>query len=168
MPSATDSACEFKTGGACAVAPSIHPSGARYRVAHPAPITTLDSRTARSLFPFLSAVSQPRVPLDSARPFPSPTPTSLISQIKAVCPILDELRSVGLELRLAGPDTIVCRCPFHNDHIHSVWVYPDKGLWGCNRRDCPAAGTHDVINFRALWRSISNRAAIRQLADEYL
>jgi hypothetical protein len=41
-------------------------------------------------------------------------------------------------------------------------------LWGCNRPDCRAAGVHDVIDFRAFWRRIPNRAAIRQLADEVL
>lgn len=168
LPSAADSACEFKTNGACAVAPSIHPSGTRYGVVHPGPITTLDSITAGSLFPFLSGVSQPRVPLDSATVFHSLTSTSLIGRIKAARSILDELRSVGTELRPVAGDTLVGRCPFHDDHIPSLWVYPNRGLWGCNRPDCPAAGTHDVINFRARWRSISNWAAIRQLADEYL
>jgi len=168
LSSAADSACEFKTSGACAVAPSIHPSGTRYSVVYPDPITTLDSSTARSLFPFLSAASHPKPPPDPTSSSLPITQTSLIARIKAACPILHELTSAGIELRPAGRNTLVGRCPFHDDHTPSLWVYPDTGLWGCNRPDCLAAGTHDVINFRARWRSISNQAAIRELADEYL
>lgn len=197
LPSAADSACEFKTSGACLVAPSIHPSGARYRVVHPAPIATLDGSTARSLFPFLSAATDPQRPDTATSPSRTPAPTGLpargaqaglIARIKAARPLLDELRHAGIELRPAGRNTLIGRCPFHDDHTPSLWVYADSGLWGCNRPDCPAAGTHDVINFRARWpcgigpcrllsavrripqgwRSISNRAAIRQLADEFL
>ena len=168
LPSAADSACEFKTSGACAVAPSIHPSGTRYSVIYPGPITTLDSGTARSLFPFLSAIPHPKPSSDSNKPPLSLPQTGLVARIKSTRPIVDEARDAGIHLRPAGHDTLIGRCPFHDDHTPSLWVYPDKGLWGCNRPDCPAAGTHDVINFRARWRSISNRAAIRQLADEYL
>lgn len=168
LPSAADTSCEFKTTGACVVAPSIHPSGARYRVAHPAPITTLDSRTAHSLFPFLSAVPHPVSSSDSNSPSLTLPQPGLVARIKAIRPIVHEAQDAGIHLRPAGHDTLVGRCPFHDDHTPSLWVYPDKGLWGCNRPDCPAAGTHDVINLRAHRRSISNQAAIRELALEYL
>lgn len=168
LSSATNGACEFKAHGACMVAPSIHPSGVRYRLLHPAPLATLDGCTAHSLFPFLSAAADASTPPSFANSPCSPAHTGLIARIKAARPILDELHDAGVELRPAGHQTLVGRCPFHQDHTPSLWVYPDSGLWGCNRPDCPAAGTHDVINFRVRWRSVSNRAAIRLLADEYL
>lgn len=168
LSSATNGACEFKAHGACMVAPSIHPSGARYRLVHPAPLATLDGCTARSLFPFLSDAADSSTPPPFANSSHSLAHTGLIARIKAARPILDELHDAGVELHPAGHHTLVGRCPFHDDHTPSLWVYPDSDLWGCNRPDCPAAGTHDVINFRARWRSISNRTAIRLLADEYL
>jgi hypothetical protein len=177
LPSATSGACEFKTRGACMVSPSIHPSGGRYRVLHPAPIASLDLAQARLLFPFLSKVPRPNTPNRLIRLPAAPAQNGLVARIKAARPILDEMRDAGIELRPhlpctqvpgAGPDTLVGLCPFHDDHHPSLWVYPHRGLWGCNRPDCPAAGTHDVINFRARWRGLSNHAAIRQLADELL
>jgi len=168
LPSAADRTCELKTHGACMVAPSLHPAGIRYHVTCPAPIATLDAVTAYSLFPFLSQASAAPAPLALARPTPTQVQTGLVGRIKAARPILDELRAVGIALRSGGQGTLVGCCPFHADHAPSLWVYPDRGLWGCNRPDCLAAGAHDVINFRARWCGISNQAAIRQLAHEFL
>ncbi len=53
-------------------------------------------------------------------------------------------------LASGGPNTLVGRCPFHDDHAPSLWLYPDSGLRGCNRPATVGAGVHDVINFRAL------------------
>lgn len=157
--------CELKTGGACAVAPSCHPSGQLYRRLHPPPIASLDLARASSLFPFLSP---PPKPLHDIAPRRTPPATGLLDRIKAARPTLDEMHEAGLVLSPGGPHTLVARCPFHDDHSPSLWLYSFSGLWGCNRPDCRAAGIHDVINFRAFLRGISNRAAIRQLADEYL
>jgi hypothetical protein len=165
LPSAAQGGCEFKSSGACAVSPSVHPSGDVYRIAHPAPIARLSAAQTLSLFPFLSAANL----LTPLTPLPSPPlGAGVIARIKAAHPILDEMLDAGIELRPAGSNTLVGRCPFHDDHVPSLWLYPDTGLWGCNRPDCRAAGVHDVINFRAFARRISNRAAIRQLADEFL
>jgi len=168
LPSATGSGCEFKTRGACAVFPSMHPSGQFYRLAHPAPIAPLDPDSARQLFPFLSGT---RVYKSSTAPQISSPPLAqggLIERIKAARSIRDEVLAAGVALRPAASNTLVGLCPFHDDHSPSLWLNPVSGLWGCNRPDCPAAGVHDVINFRALLRDISNRAAIRSLADELL
>ena len=119
-------------------------------------------------FPFLSARPALPAPNTPSAAAPIHAPTGLLARIKAARPILDELHAAGITLRPAGQDTLVGRCPFHDDHHPSLWVYPTRGLWGCNRPGCPAAGTHDVINFRARWRGVDNRAAIRQLADEFL
>jgi hypothetical protein len=163
LPSAAGGGCELKTHGACAVAPSLHPSGQLYFPFHPPPIAALDH--APALFPFLSP--QPK-PVPSTVPLRVSPAAGLIERVKAARPTLDEMRDAGVVLSPGGPNTLVGRCPFHNDHAPSLWLYPDSGVWGCNRPDCRAAGVHDVINFRALARRISNRAAIRQLADEFL
>ena len=164
-PPAPMEGCELKTAGACAVAPSRHPSGELYRRLHPPPIAPLDPARARSLFPFLSP---PPKPLPDVAPHRTPPTTGLLDRIKAARPTLHEMHDAGLVLSPGGPHTLVGRCPFHDDHAPSLWLYPHSGLWGCNRPDCRAAGIHDVINFRAFSRRIRNRAAIRQLADEYL
>jgi hypothetical protein len=165
LPSAAQPGCELKTSGACAVFPSLHPSGDLYRIACSAPIARLSAARARSLFPFLSAAN----PLTPLTPQPSlPLGVGLIARIKAAHSTLDEMLDAGVELRPAGPNTLIGRCPFHDDHTPSLWLYPDSGLWGCNRPDCPAHGVHDVCNFRALRFGISNRAAIRQLACQFL
>jgi len=167
LPSAAGEGCELKTRGVCAVAPSIHPSGQRYRILHAAPIAALDAALAGVLFPFLSDHVAPRPPRD-ARRCRDAAPAGLVEQIKAARSTLAEMHDVGVILVPGGPNTLVGRCPFHDDHAPSLWLYPDSGVWGCNRPDCRAAGVHDVINFRAFWRRISLRAAIRQLADEFL
>jgi hypothetical protein len=163
LPSAVRDGCELKTSGVCAVSPSVHPSGAIYRIVLPAPIARLSLARAHSLFPFLSA-SNPLTP----PPSPIPLDVGVIARIKAAHSTLDEMLDAGVELRPAGTNTLVGCCPFHDDRTPSLWLYPDSGLWGCNRPDCPAHGVHDVCNFRALRFGISNRAAIRQLAHQCL
>jgi hypothetical protein len=165
LPSATHNHCEFKSTGACMVSPSLHPSGFVYRVIHHAPIASLDAFTARRLFPFLSGSLLQKSPKPEN---PIPSARGLIARIKTAHSTLDEMIASGIILQPAGPNTLVGLCPFHDDHAPSLWLNPQSNLWGCNRPDCPAAGTHDVINFRALFRGISNRAAIKLLADEFL
>jgi DNA primase len=97
-----------------------------------------------------------------------PRQGGVIWRIKATRSTFDEMCAAGISLRPAGTNSLVGLCPFHDDHSPSLWLNPESGLWGCNRPDCSAAGIHDVINFRALFRGISNRAAIKQLADEFL
>jgi hypothetical protein len=148
------------------VSPSLHPSGFVYRVIDHAPVASIDALTARRLFPFLSMSG----PKNTSRPetsLVSPSAGSVIVRIKATRSTRDEMAAAGISLQPAGAN-LVGLCPFHDDHSPSLWLNPQSNLWGCNRPDCPASGIHDVINFRALIRHISNRAAIRQLADEFL
>jgi hypothetical protein len=165
LPSAAHNNCEFKSTGVCMVSPSIHPSGFVYRVIDHAPIAPIDALTARRLFPFLSESR-----LQTSPKFETPISTAggVIARIKVARSTLDEMISAGITLRSAGPNTLVGLCPFHDDHSPSLWLNPQSSLWGCNRPDCPASGTHDVINFRALFLGISNRAAIKLLAGEFL
>ena len=169
LPSAVQDGCELLTSGVCTVHPSVHPSGALYHIVHHSPIARIDLSRARSLFPFLSNQNEP---MSSPIPAPLVTPPSLgigtIARIKAAHSTLDEMLHAGVHLLPAGPNTLVGRCPFHDDHSPSLRLYPDTGLWGCNRPDCLAAGVHDVINFRAFRLGTSNLTAIRLLADELL
>lgn len=165
IASAVGPGCEVKTRGVCMVSPSVHPTSQVYHLVQAAPIVTLTAERAAALFPFLSA----RLP--GAPPVPTrtkPVDRGVIARIKAVRPIVAELQAAGTILQSAGQATWVGRCPFHDDQTPSLWVNPASGLWGCNRPDCRAAGVHDVINFRALRCGISNQAAIRQLAAEFL
>jgi hypothetical protein len=171
--SATGNGCEVKTSGICTVSPSVHPTGLLYHLVHDAPIITLTDERARTLFPFLSAT-----PRSAASVSPRsrrengiavrPRDAGVVARIKAARSIVAEMQVAGIELRAGGQAAWVGLCPFHADHAPSLWVNPESGLWGCNRPGCRAAGIHDVINFRALWRGISNLAAIQQLATEFL
>ena len=92
----------------------------------------------------------------------------VIARIKMAHSIVDEMRVAEVKLQPVGKNTWVGLCPFHQDHTPSLWVNPQSGVWGCNKPDCLAAGIHDVVNFRAMRRGISNDTAIRQLAREFL
>jgi hypothetical protein len=170
--------CELKTTGVCMVAPSVHPSGVVYHVLINAPIAPWDDASALNPFPFLSEVwsnqdrrcdaSAVAVHALGKRRSSTQIAEGVIARIKTVHSIQDEMIAAGVELRPVGQNTLVGLCPFHRDHTPSLWVNPQRGIWGCNRPDCSAAGTHDVINFRAMRCGISNDTAIRQLASEFL
>lgn len=175
--SVTHSGCEFKTRGVCMVSPSVHPTGVVYRLVMDAPIARLNEQSLHRFFPFLSAASgqpahqdrtAPAGPMDRKPIGTHSTQASVIARIKAARSILAEMTAAEIKLQPGGTTTLVGRCPFHDDHVPSLWVNPESGLWGCNKPGCPASGTHDLINFRALWRGLTLRAAIKQLADELL
>jgi hypothetical protein len=178
LPSLTGHGCEFKTRGVCMVSPSRHPSGVVYRIVNNLPIFTIDEEKMRTLFPFLSENLPRQIPNEdkisllnqasSKETKGLPVRVGVIARIKATRSIVAEMRTTGVKLQSGGKHTLVGLCPFHKDHSPSLWVNPQSGLWGCNKPTCPAAGTHDVINFRALSRSISNNAAVKQLANEFL
>ena len=175
--SAARSGCEFKTSGVCMVSPSVHPTGVVYRLVIDAPIARLNEQSLRRFFPFLSAASRQQANQEGTAPAghadqkPADTrsaQTSVVTRIKAAGSIVAEMTTAQIKLQPAGKTTLVGCCPFHDDHVPSLWVNPESGLWGCNKPGCPAAGTHDLINFRAMWRGLTLRAAIKQLADELL
>jgi hypothetical protein len=168
LQSAVGNECEFKASGVCMVSPSRHPSGVVYRVIHEAPIAPIGAQRTHLLFPFLSEMHPSKARVELKTPPCVPGEGGVIMRIKAARSILDEICAAAIKLPSAGTNVLVGLCPFHDDHSPSLWVNPESGLWGCNRPDCSAAGIHDVINFRALMRGISNRAAIKQLADEFL
>ncbi len=178
LPSVTGQGCEFKTRGVCMVSPSRHPSGVVYQIVNNVPILTIDEEKMLALFPFLSESLRQQTPNDDKNSPVNqasgkktkglPIRAGVITRIKATRSIVAEMRATGIKLQSGGRQTLVGLCPFHQDHSPSLWANPESGLWGCNKPTCPAAGTHDVINFRALSRSISNNAAIKQMANEFL
>ena len=176
LPSAVGDGCEFKANGVCAVSPSVHPSGALYRIVCDVPVADLDQEEACALFPFLSAslsrhaesTQRHSCSRDELGNRDKQQDGSVIERIKAARSTVQEMEAAGIVLRPSGENTLVGLCPFHDDHHPSLWVYMDNGLWGCNKPNCQAAGIHDVINFRALVRGISNSAAIKELANELL
>lgn len=178
LTQAAGSGCEFKTRGVCMVSPSVHPSGTVYRVVNDSPLARLDHQSACVLFPFLSEAPSklerqdwqiaPRLEELAKRKSLGALGTGVVARLKAARPIVQEMHSAGVKLQRGGQATLVGLCPFHPDRFPSLWVYPKNGLWGCNQPNCIAVGVHDVINFRALHAGISNQAAIKQLADEFL
>jgi len=175
LPPANGNGCEFKTTGVCMAAPSVHSTGTVYRVVIDAPIAPLMEEQARLLFSFLSAKRLDHTRLDCKTPprtlrkRTSEPPASLVQRIKDGRSIVDELESAGVTGWQRSGKNRVARCVFHQDESPSLWVNPASGLWGCNAVSCPAHDgrrAHDVINARALWHSISEREAIKQLADE--
>lgn len=169
--------CELLAHGVCMVTSSIHPSGAIYRLVGDAPIATLDTAGVQELFPFLSTKPVTAHTLTNTTTTGTgtreqarrePPRRGVVAQIKAARSTVAEMVEAGIALRSGGKDALVGLCPFHEDHHPSLWVNPQSGLWGCNKPGCAAAGVHDVINFRAMRKGISNRDAIRELAKECL
>ncbi len=75
-----------------------------------------------------------------------------------------------------GPGELVGLCPFETQWTSrqpaSLWVNTQRQRWGCYAPGCESnvggERAHDVVNYRALSRGLSNREAIRQLANELL
>ena len=167
--SASGGGCDLLASGICMVTPSVHPSGTVYKVTNDAPIAELDMESAQSLFPFLSDKRKPLIPkLVENRYKSEPNGNGVIDRIKFSRSTVDEMQDAGVDLKPSGPDFYVGLCPFHDDHHPSLWVSKHTGTWGCNKPSCPAAGYHDVINFRSMFRKISNADAIREMAKKYL
>lgn len=175
LPTANGDGCEFKAGGVCMVAPSVHPTGTVYRVVIDAPIAPLTEEQALLLFSFLSEKRLEHTPLDCKTPpltlrkRENEAGASLVQRIKDGRSIVDELEAAGVTGWQRSGKNLVARCVFHKDVSPSLWANPASGLWGCNAVSCPAHDgrrAHDVINVRALWRGISEWEAIKQLADE--
>jgi hypothetical protein len=168
------------------VAPSTHPSGMLYQVVKDTPIAFLTENQLRLLFPFLSEQGVERVPHASNGMLgdrvlgneknKSACGDSVVARIKVVRSVEDEIRSSGVQLHLAGPGELVGLCPFdhggHKDSQPSLWVNIWRQRWGCYAPGCESnvggEKAHDVVNYRALSRGISNLEAIKQLADELL
>ncbi len=163
LPNLAGPGFEFKAAGVVTLAPSFHPTGARYTVACDAPIVSIDAQQTADYFSFLS-----RKRPEQDKPTPAPanllrkekSKGSLVQLIHAFYTLEDEVNAAGIELRPTSRGEYSARCPFHDDHKPSLWVNFTRGRWGCYSPECPTnlcekggdAKARDVINWRA-WRN---------------
>ncbi len=184
LPSARSNQCEFKASGVCMVAPSVHPTGQLYHIVKDMPIAFLAKDKARLLFPFLSEPAAQRTRHDGNGALNRSVlktkrchvvdDAGVVARIKKVRTVEDEIRASDVQLYPAGPGELVGLCPFdhcgHQDSQPSLWVNTGRQRWGCYAPGCESnvggEKAHDVVNYRALSRGLSNREAIRQLANE--
>jgi hypothetical protein len=167
------------------VAPSVHPTGQLYHIVKDMPIAFLAEDKARLLFPFLSELFNGRatigtVPLGSSVPKTrrgyAVDEEGIVARIKKARTVETEIQASGVQLHPAGPGELVGLCPFnhggHQDSQPSLWVNTERQRWGCYAPGCESnmggEKAHDVVNYRALSRGLSNRAAIRQLTNGFL
>lgn len=165
----------------CLVAPSVHPSGAVYQpVDRFAPILRT---TTKELFSLLSD------PLPKAQKLESRIPAGIaknagaapagnigriagadvLSKIKARAPLADYI-SRFTELKPSSMDSryLMGKCLFHDDVNPSLWVDTQKQIWRCFCPSCKGSKGGDLVNFYALFHSITVNDAIKRLARETL
>lgn len=58
-------------------------------------------------------------------------PDEELQRIKSQVKVEDLCREYGIELKRMGPDNLMGKCPFHDDHTPSFGVTPSKNLWNC-------------------------------------
>lgn len=58
-------------------------------------------------------------------------PPDELDRIKSQVKLEDLCRDYGIELKRMGPDNLMGKCPFHDDHTPSFGVTPSKNLWNC-------------------------------------
>ncbi len=67
-----------------------------------------------------------------------------LDQLKAQNPIAEVVERYGVRLKPSGQN-YRARCPFHDDHTPSFFVYPEDGNFKCFGAGCGLSG--DVIDF---------------------
>ena len=58
-------------------------------------------------------------------------PDEELQRIKSQVKVEDLCREYRIELKRMGPDNLMGKCPFHDDHTPSFGVTPSKNLWNC-------------------------------------
>lgn len=79
---------------------------------------------------------------------------------------VDILKLVGLDVQLIQGTSGFwnARCPFHDDNRPSMWINPDRGMWGCHA--CGAKG--DAYNYLMLKHNIGFTEALKMIqSGEY-
>jgi diadenosine tetraphosphatase ApaH/serine/threonine PP2A family protein phosphatase len=127
----------------------------------------LSFEKAKTLFPFLSEPAlKPYIPKLRPQFNAGGLRGNKLEIIKAKVSVVVELEAAGVKRWRRGGTSIAACCPFHHDMHPSLWAKPDKGIWGCNVSGCPAYGTHDVVNARAMRLGLTLPEAIRELWAE--
>lgn len=67
-----------------------------------------------------------------------------LDELKAQNPIVDVVERFGVALQASGKN-YKARCPFHDDHDPSLYIYPEDGGFKCFGAGCGLHG--DVIDF---------------------
>jgi hypothetical protein len=86
-------------------------------------------------------------------------PDEELERIKSQVDLADLCRDYGIELKRMGPDNLMGRCPFHEDHTPSFGVTPSKNLWNC----LAGCGGGDVIQLVMRKEEVSFRHAVEVL-----
>ena len=151
------------TSGYIVLAPSLHPSGKLYTVLADVEPAYLSIDRALQLCPVLAPKPSCTPHLPKA-PF---TGFSKVEAIKAEVDLVAELTAAGATGWTQTGQALLAHCAWHHPDRHpSLWVLPEKRIWGCNTVSCPAFGKHDVINARALRVGCTTKEAIAQLWAE--
>jgi len=156
---------DVKANGYVLGVPSVHPSGALYRVWNDAPVLKVQTDDLMLSLPGRESVpAVERLPVDPIEP-----PFSmrrLVDQIKAAWPILYLARSItDLQSTDGGAGTwYMGICPFHEDHAPSFWVNTKRGRYGCFSPACEAHRSGDVIDLYGRLHSLSTRLAIQAMS----
>jgi DNA primase len=83
-------------------------------------------------------------------------PDEELQRIKSQVKVEDLCRDYGIELNRLGPDNLMGRCPFHDDHTPSFGVTPSKNLWNC----LAGCGGGDAIELVMRKENVSFRQAV--------
>jgi DNA primase len=79
-----------------------------------------------------------------------------LQRIKSQVKVEDLCREYGIELKRMGPDNLMGKCPFHDDHTPSFGVTPSKNLWNC----LAGCGGGDTIQLVMKKQGVSFRHAV--------
>jgi len=100
---------------------------------------------------------------------------SLIEQIKKAVPLAPFIAPYTNGLQSSGRWFLIGNCPFHGQNKKTFWLHLPTQTCGCfvpgcpaycNWRKDPSTKPLDIINIYAMLKGISNRQAIRELAQK--
>lgn len=153
---------EIKGNGYVVAPPSIHPSGFQYHWMG-GEIKTIGNvdelgikYEVRNENVAIEGFPQNRVITRS---------NGIVGRIKRNINIANYLSNLTTGFGYNG-NSLMCKCPFHDDNNPSMVVHSDQGWCYCFSPNCIAHKRLDVIDVAALWLEVSNSEAIRILSYE--